>query len=118
MGGAVRSSAPESARDGRGSAIVSGSCDFQARARAWKSQEPETIAELRPSAAESAADDLEAPPKRFLLWVDGVGGFLVCLNARVTFGQAVAEGPVDVPLFAELSKLHAELFRDAEGYVL
>ena len=57
-------------------------------------------------------------PKRFLLWVDNVGGYLVCLNQRVTFGQAVAEGPVDVPLFAELSKLHAEVFRDAEGYVL
>jgi tetratricopeptide (TPR) repeat protein len=57
-------------------------------------------------------------PKRFLLWVDGVGGYLVCLSPRVTFGQAVGDGPVDVPLFAELSRLHAELFRDGEGYVL
>jgi hypothetical protein len=57
-------------------------------------------------------------PKRFLLWVDGVGGYLVCLNPRVTFGQAVAGGPVDVPLFAELARLHAELSRDAEGYVI
>lgn len=57
-------------------------------------------------------------PKRFLLWVDGVGGYLVCLTPRVTLGQATADGPVDVPLFAELSRLHAELTRDAEGYVL
>lgn len=63
----------------------------------------------------------EAPaplPKRFLLWVDGVGGYLVCLTPRVTLGQATADGPVDVPLYAELSRLHAELTRDAEGYVL
>ena len=57
-------------------------------------------------------------PRRFLLWVDGVGGYLVCLNPRVTFGQAVADGPVDVPLFAELARLHAELARDGEGYVI
>lgn len=57
-------------------------------------------------------------PKRFLLWVDGVGGYLVCLSNRITFGQATADGPIDVPLFADLSRLHAELSRDGEGYVL
>ena len=57
-------------------------------------------------------------PKRFLLWIDGVGGYLVCLSPRVTFGQAVNDGPVDIPLFAELSRLHAEIFRDGEGYIL
>ena len=57
-------------------------------------------------------------PKRFLLWVDGVGGFLVCLANRVTFGQATAETPVDVPLFADVSRLHAELTRDGEGYII
>jgi hypothetical protein len=57
-------------------------------------------------------------PKRFLLWVDGVGGYLVCLSNRVTFGQATADGPVDVPLFAEVSRTHAEVTRDGEGYVI
>ncbi|MCZ2342315.1 MAG: FHA domain-containing protein, partial [Bacteroidales bacterium] len=57
-------------------------------------------------------------PKRFLLWVDGVGGYLVCLAPRVTFGQATADGPVDVPLFADVSRLHAELTRDQEGYIV
>jgi hypothetical protein len=56
--------------------------------------------------------------KRFLLWVDGVGGYLVCLSSRVTFGQATSEGPVDVPLFADVSRLHAEISRDGEGYVV
>jgi hypothetical protein len=57
-------------------------------------------------------------PKRFYLWVDGVGGYLVCLSPRVTFGQATADGPVDVPLFADVSRLHAEITRDGEGYLL
>jgi hypothetical protein len=59
-----------------------------------------------------------ALPKRFLLWVDGVGGYLVCLGSRVSFGQATGDGPVDVPLFADVSRLHAEVARDGEGYVV
>lgn len=58
-------------------------------------------------------------PKRFLLWVDGVAGLLVCTAPRVTFGQAVLEGgPVDIPLFADVSRIHAELSRDGEGYLV
>ncbi|MFO0822587.1 MAG: FHA domain-containing protein [Gemmataceae bacterium] len=70
---------------------------------------------LIPSASQSQTAGL---PKRFLLWVDGVGGYLVCLSSRVTFGQATADGPVDVPLFADVSRMHAELTRDGEGYVV
>jgi hypothetical protein len=50
--------------------------------------------------------------------VDGVGGYLVCLSHRVTFGQATGDGPIDVPLFADVSRLHAEVTRDGEGYVV
>jgi hypothetical protein len=70
------------------------------------------------SSAFASSAGAMAVPKRFLLWVDGVGGYLVCLSNRVTFGQATAEGPVDVPLFAEVSRTHAEVTRDGEGYVL
>ncbi len=69
-----------------------------------------------------SASEVSSPgsmtPKRFVLWIDGVGGFLVCMAPRITFGQATALGPVDVPLFADVSRLHAELSRDGEGYVL
>jgi len=71
-----------------------------------------------PVGAPSAAAGPSPLPKRFLLWVDGVGGYLVCLANRVTLGQAAGDGPVDVPLFAELSRLHAEISRDGEGYVI
>jgi len=58
-------------------------------------------------------------PRRFLLWVDGVAGYLVCTGTRVTFGQAVLEGgPIDVPLFADVSRVHADISRDGEGYVV
>jgi hypothetical protein len=60
----------------------------------------------------------EGNPLRFLLWIDGVGGYLVCLGARVTFGHVAAADRVDVPLAADVSRLHASLTRDAEGYVL
>ena len=36
----------------------------------------------------------------------------------MAFGQAANRGPVDVPLFADVSRLHAEIHRDGEGYVL
>ncbi len=52
------------------------------------------------------------------MWIDGVGGYLVCLGSRLTFGQAILDAHVDVPLVADVSRLHASLTRDAEGYVL
>jgi hypothetical protein len=90
----------------------------KAKTRAWKSQEPETIAEVRSGPRDSTIDDQAAPPKRFLLWIDGVGSYLVCLGARISFGQVAADGSVDVPLLADVSRLHATLTRDAEGYVI
>ncbi|MFO0810625.1 MAG: hypothetical protein U0746_18515 [Gemmataceae bacterium] len=91
----------------------------KARGRAWKSQEPETIAEPRGSSSldSTRPEEPTGPPKRFLLWIDGVGGYLVCLGNRISFG-AVAEANVDVPLLADLSRLHATLSRDGEGYVI
>jgi hypothetical protein len=55
---------------------------------------------------------------RLLLWIDGVGGYLVCLGNRVSLGRPQHGTSVDVPLLADISRLHAELTRDAEGYVI
>jgi hypothetical protein len=54
----------------------------------------------------------------FHLWIDGVGGYLVCLGHRVTLGQAVPDAAVDVALLADVSRLHATLTRDSEAYLL
>ncbi len=52
----------------------------------------------------------------FALWIDGVGGYLVCLSHRLTLGQAKIESPVDIALLADVSRHHATIQRDAEGY--
>jgi hypothetical protein len=54
----------------------------------------------------------------FHLWIDGVGGYLVCFGDRVTLGQAVPEATVDVPILADVSRLHASVTRDGEAYLL
>jgi hypothetical protein len=59
-----------------------------------------------------------ASPPRHVLWIDGVGGFLLCLAPRVTLGHANARPTPDLPLLADVSRLHAALQRDAEGYAL
>ena len=58
------------------------------------------------------------PKGRFLLWVDAVGGYLVCLDDRIVLGRAGPDSPADVPLMGDLSRTHATLIRSGESYVL
>ena len=89
----------------------------KARARAWKAIEPATETHASVS-VQAPAPPAAAPQPRFLLWIDGVGGYLVCLGGRVTLGQATPDAYVDIPLFADVSRHHASLTRETEGYVL
>jgi hypothetical protein len=52
------------------------------------------------------------------LWIDGVGGYLVCLGSRLSLGQAVPDTAVEIPLSADVARMHATLLRDPEGWVL
>jgi hypothetical protein len=90
----------------------------KARGLAWKSVEPVTVVMAPPVPVPPKGDERIDPSQRFLLWIDGVGGYLVCLAARVTLGQATPDGYVDVPLFADVSRLHAALTRENGSYVL
>jgi hypothetical protein len=83
----------------------------KARARAWKAIEP-AVPDI-PAAVEESL-----PSPRFLLWIDGAGGYLVCLGSRIKLGQAAPETAVEVPLFADIARTHVILTRDAEGYLL
>ncbi len=56
--------------------------------------------------------------ERFILWVDAVGGYLVCLGDEVTIGQAGPDSRVDVPIVGDLSRAHARIRRSGEGYVI
>src|SRR5262249_27127852 len=90
------------------------------RALAWKAVEPATVAMPGPSSngVNGTHTGFAEPPVRFWLWIDGVGGYLICLAGRISFGQATPDAFVDVPLFADVSRLHATLSRDDEGYTL
>ena len=55
---------------------------------------------------------------RLLLWVDAVGGFFVCQGSEIRIGQAVPDSNVDVPMLADLSRHHATIRRDEEGYTI
>ena len=55
---------------------------------------------------------------RFLLWVDTVGGYWVCLGDEILLGQPVGLGQVDVPILGDLSNRHARIRRDGEGYLI
>lgn len=56
--------------------------------------------------------------QRFLLWIDGVGGYLVCEGNEIVLGQPVAGCHVDVPILGDLSRQHATIRRSGEGYLI
>jgi hypothetical protein len=74
----------------------------------------------RPSAPPRPIARAEAatPKGRFLLWVDAVGGYLVCLDDRIVLGRAGPDSHADIPLMGDLSRSHATLVRNGESYLL
>ncbi len=89
------------------------------RSQAWKAVEPATlVAQPTPLPQPNQAVGEGGPAPRYLLWIDGVGGYLVCLGNRITLGQAGPGSCIDVPLIADVSRMHATLTRDKEGYLL
>ena len=64
---------------------------------------------VSPPARPLARADVAGPKGRFLLWVDAVGGYLVCLDDRIVIGRAGPDSQADVPLMGDLSRNHATL---------
>lgn len=57
--------------------------------------------------------------EKFVLWIDQVGAFLICLKNEVTVGGPSADGThADVALLANLSRRHATFVRSGERYLL
>lgn len=78
-------------------------------------------------ASRSSEDDTvtgNEHPQRALLWVDEVGGFLVCLDDSIAIGQPspgdhpAGGAQVALPILADLSRRHALIRRDTGAYVL
>ncbi len=57
---------------------------------------------------------MKAVSERFLVWIDAVGGYLVCLNDQLLLGQARPNSQVDIPLVADVSSRHARIKREGE----
>jgi hypothetical protein len=74
----------------------------------------------RPASRSSEVDTVAGSEQteRALLWVDAVGGFLVCLDDAVTIGQPSPGESIALPILADLSRQHAVIRRDGGAYVL
>jgi len=74
----------------------------------------------RPKLAVAEPSDvaIEDIPQRFFLWIDAVGGYLVCCHDTIVIGQPDQSGRVDVPILGDLSRRHAVIRRVGEGYLL
>jgi hypothetical protein len=57
------------------------------------------------------------PLRSFMLWVDGVGGYLVCTRPQVVIGRAVEQSEVDIPIQADIRRRHLRIKRSANGYL-
>jgi FHA domain len=76
------------------------------------------IAARAPARPLARVVEAAGPRGRFLLWVDGVGGYLVCMDDRIVLGRAGPDSHADIPLMGDLSRNHATLVRNGEGYLL
>lgn len=91
----------------------------EARKKAWNKVGAKCLDSRRGPTLSPLGNDLgEVDGERFLLWVDGVGGYLVCLADEIVLGQAAPGKQVDVPILADLSRRHAKIRREGEGYTI
>lgn len=57
-------------------------------------------------------------PNRKMMWVDAVGGFLVCADDEIVIGQPTPGSNIALPILADLSRRHAILRREGGAYTL
>lgn len=56
--------------------------------------------------------------RRLLLWVDGVGTYLILTSDRVSVGRAGASSHPDIALAADIAGYHADIVRVEDDYFL
>ena len=54
---------------------------------------------------------------RFLLWIDAVGGYWVCLGNEIVLGQPGRQPAVDVPILGDIAGCHARLRAMARAFL-
>mgnify|MGYP000509658399 CR=1 FL=1 len=53
-----------------------------------------------------------------MIWIDGVGGYLVCTDVRNAIGQCDSRPPVPIAINGDLDQEHAVIERVAGGHLL
>lgn len=81
----------------------------------WVAGEPGLLGDWGEGVGDMSDSNL---PERFMVWIDAVGGFLVCTATQIVLGQAAVEGTADVPIQGELARRHAIVARHGERYVI
>ncbi len=56
--------------------------------------------------------------ENFLIWVDGVGGYLVCGGTKNQLGQAIPDTNVSIPLRGDIERQHATIESIAGNHML
>ena len=82
----------------------------EARKKAWAKVGAKFVDSCSTPSRMDLENDLgEVTGERFLLWVDGVGGYLVSLANEIVLGQAAPGNRVDIPILADISRRHAKI---------
>ena len=82
----------------------------------WDVGPDSTQTSIRSAKVDTVAE--KSKENRFVMWIDAVGGYLVCLDEQIVLGQPTPDGAVDVPILGDLSRRHAVIHRDREVYLL
>lgn len=53
-----------------------------------------------------------------MIWVDGVGGYMVCGDVENSVGQATQENDVAIPISGDIHQLHAKIQTADNGHLL
>ena len=53
-----------------------------------------------------------------MIWVDGVGGYMVCGDVENSVGQATQENDVSIPISGDIHQVHAKIQTAENGHLL
>ncbi len=79
---------------------------------------PERNTDHRPPQADRDTANEPAVAERYVMWIDAVGGYLVCLDSEIVIGQPNGGSQPAVGILADVSRRHVVLRREAGQYVL
>jgi len=101
-----------------GSMVETRSIDSKSELKQTLPRRRSLLKQARSSGVISMSQMKSEPNLRFILWIDGIGGYLVCIGNQFSIGQNIPNTPVDIPLRGSLSSKHVEIHCSGERYTL